>query len=106
MRSGPARRPAPILRPFQGWRRWMIYPICSCSPGRNPFSRGGFSRRQAIRATGIGFVATLAAILTGAGRTALAQPAGGKVPVVDRLSVRIVTDIYTDRYSVPLKTDG
>ena len=48
-------------------------PICGCPPGQNPFSRGGFGRRQALRATGIGFVATLTGILTGAGQVARAQ---------------------------------
>ena len=75
----------------------MIRALCGCLPGQNSFSRG-VGRRQALRATGIGFVATLASILSGAGRTALAQPAAGRVPVVDRLSVRIVTDISTDPY--------
>jgi 7,8-dihydropterin-6-yl-methyl-4-(beta-D-ribofuranosyl)aminobenzene 5'-phosphate synthase len=59
-----------------------------------------------LRATGVGFVATLTALLAGAGRTARAQPASGEIPVVDRLSVRIITDNYTDRYSVPQTTDG
>jgi len=45
-------------------------------------------------------------MLAGAGRTAWAQPVAGTVPVVDRLSVRMVTDNYTDRYSVPQRTDG
>ena len=81
-------------------------PICDCPPGRSPFSRGGFGRRQALRATGIGFVATLTGILTGAGQVARAQVAVGNAPVVDRLSLRIVTDVYTDPYAAPLKADG
>jgi 7,8-dihydropterin-6-yl-methyl-4-(beta-D-ribofuranosyl)aminobenzene 5'-phosphate synthase len=81
-------------------------PTCGCPPGRSPFSRGGFGRRQALRATGIGFVAALAGILTDAGRVAQAQPVAGHVPVVDRLSVRIVTDVYTDPNAAPLKTSG
>ncbi|HYZ64673.1 MAG TPA: MBL fold metallo-hydrolase [Acetobacteraceae bacterium] len=85
----------------------MTDPNCGCLPGRNPFSRGGFGRRQALRATGVGFIATLAGILAGAGQTARAQSAtAGAVPVVDRLSVRIVTDIYTDRYAPPVRVSG
>lgn len=68
----------------------MIGALCGCLPGQNPFSRG-VGRRQAFRATGIGFVTTLSGILSGAGRVTRAQPAAGRVPVVDRLSVRIVT---------------
>ena len=83
----------------------MITALCGCLPGQITFSRSGFGRRQTLRATGIGFVATLASILSGAGRTALAQPAVGRVPVVDRLSVRIVTDISTDPYVASPATD-
>src|SRR3712207_5389382 len=75
-------------------------PICGCPPGRNPFSRGGLGRREALRATGLGFVATLAGILTGAGRVARAQPVTAQVPVVDRLSIRVVTDAYTDPFAL------
>jgi len=84
----------------------MTSPWCVCQPDGNPFTRPGFGRRQALRATGVGFVATLVAMLEGAGRIARAQPATGGVPVVDRLSVRMVTDNYTDRFSIPLKTPG
>ncbi len=59
-----------------------------------------------LRATGAGFVATLTALLTGAGRTAYAQPVAGKAAAVDRLSVRIITDNYTDRYTLPMHTEG
>jgi len=31
---------------------------------------------------------------------------GGSVPVIDGLAVRMVTDNYTDRYSIPLATPG
>jgi 7,8-dihydropterin-6-yl-methyl-4-(beta-D-ribofuranosyl)aminobenzene 5'-phosphate synthase len=59
-----------------------------------------------LRATGTGFVASLAALLGSAGQIARAQPVAGVVPIVDRLSVRMVTDNYTDRFSVPMKTPG
>ncbi len=84
----------------------MPAPPCVCPPASNPFLRGKLGRRQALRATGAGFVTTLAALLAGAGRTARAQPAAGQAPVVDRLQVRIVTDNLTDRYSVPQQTRG
>jgi 7,8-dihydropterin-6-yl-methyl-4-(beta-D-ribofuranosyl)aminobenzene 5'-phosphate synthase len=63
-------------------------------------------RRQVLRATGAGFIATLTSILVGAGRTARATPLQGSAPTVDRLSVRIVTDIYTDQYYPAAKPEG
>lgn len=84
----------------------MNNPSCICLPGESIFNRGGFGRRQALRASGVGFVATLTALLIGAGRMAQAEPAGDGAPVVDGLSVRIVTDNYTDRYSIPQQTPG
>ena len=63
-------------------------------------------RRRLIQATGIDFVASLADLLVGAGHKARAQSVAGGAPVVDRLSVRIVTDNYTDRYSVPQAMPG
>ena len=84
----------------------MSDPSCVCLPGENLFQRGGFGRRKVLRATGTGFVGTLVAMLAGAGRTAKAQPVAGQAPVVDGLSVRIVTDNLTDRYSIPVPTPG
>ena len=79
---------------------------CACQLSVNPFNRIGISRRQTLRATGAGFVATLVGILEGSGRVARAQSAAAGIPVVDQLSVRIVTDNYTDRFSVPQSTPG
>lgn len=79
---------------------------CICMRGENLFSRGRPSRRQALRATGLGFVATLTAILVGAGHTARAEPVAGGAPVVDGLSVRILADNHTDLFNVPLETPG
>lgn len=59
-----------------------------------------------FQATAVGFVATLTAMLVGAGRIAKAEPVLGGAPVVDGLTVRIVTDNYTDRFSLPVKTPG
>jgi 7,8-dihydropterin-6-yl-methyl-4-(beta-D-ribofuranosyl)aminobenzene 5'-phosphate synthase len=79
---------------------------CFCRSGQDIFARNPFGRRQVLRATGAGFVATFASMLTDAGHVATAQPAPARAPVVDRLSVRMVTDNYTDRYSVPLHPQG
>ncbi len=84
----------------------MSKPWCVCPPGENPFNRGKLGRRQTLQATGLGFVATLTAILVGAGRTVRAEPVAGTPPVVDGLSVRILADNHTDRYSVPATTPG
>ena len=81
-------------------------PWCACVPGGNPFTRGRLGRRQALRATGVGFVATLTSILLGAGRTARAEPVAGGPPVVDGVSVRILADNHTDRYSIPFAAPG
>jgi 7,8-dihydropterin-6-yl-methyl-4-(beta-D-ribofuranosyl)aminobenzene 5'-phosphate synthase len=84
----------------------MIGQFCFCQPASNPFARTSIGRRQALQATGVGFVATLIAILEGSGRLALAQSAAAGIPAVDRLAVRLVTDNYTDRFSVPQTTPG
>lgn len=81
-------------------------PWCICLPGETLFNRGKLGRRQALQATGLSFVTTLTAILVGAGRTVQAEPVAGTPPVVDGLSVRILADNHTDRYSVPLATSG
>jgi len=81
-------------------------PWCICGSDSNPFRRGKLGRRQTLQATGIGFVATLTSILLGAGRVAQAEPVAGSPPVVDGLSVRILTDNHTDRYRVPVATPG
>jgi 7,8-dihydropterin-6-yl-methyl-4-(beta-D-ribofuranosyl)aminobenzene 5'-phosphate synthase len=48
----------------------------------------------------------LAGILTGAGRVARAQSVAGQVPVVDRVSIRIVTDVYTDPFAASPRPNG
>ena len=84
----------------------MSKPWCVCARGENPFNRGKLGRRQTLQATGLGFVATLTAILVGIGQTAQAEPVAEKPPVVDGLSVRILADNHTDRFSIPLPTPG
>lgn len=78
---------------------------CDCRPHKF-FNKRGLDRRQVFQATGIGFVAALTTMLAGAGRTARAQSVAGKAPEVDGLSVHIVTDNYTDRYSPPMTAPG
>ena len=84
----------------------MTEPLCFCHPAGSVFTRTRPTRRQALQATGLGFVATLTAILGGAGRTARAQPVAGGPPVVDGVSIRFLADNHTDRYSIPLSTPG
>lgn len=79
---------------------------CECG-GFGRLSLGGrMKRRQVLRAAGVGFIGTLTSLLVGAGRTALATPLTGPAPVVDRLAVRIVTDIYVDQFYPSSKPDG
>ena len=51
-------------------------------------------------------MAALTTLLVGAGHSAEAEPVAARVPKVDRLSVQIIVDNYTDRYSVPAHPDG
>lgn len=66
----------------------MLFGGCGC----DPTSTTWMSRRAALCAGGTGFVTALTAMLVGASRTARAQPLAERVPEVDRLAVRIVTD--------------
>jgi 7,8-dihydropterin-6-yl-methyl-4-(beta-D-ribofuranosyl)aminobenzene 5'-phosphate synthase len=59
-----------------------------------------------VCAGGAGFVSVLVGTLIGSGRTAQAKTLSGTVPKVDRLSVRIVTDIIVRRYATSQKFDG
>ena len=63
----------------------MLFGGCTC--GVAPLSRRGL-----LCAGGAGFVSALTATLIGASRTALAQELTARVPEVDYLAVRIVTD--------------
>jgi 7,8-dihydropterin-6-yl-methyl-4-(beta-D-ribofuranosyl)aminobenzene 5'-phosphate synthase len=65
----------------------MLFGTCNCNPG---FS--SISRRGVLCAGGAGFVSALIDTLVGTSRTAQAQALGARVPEVDRLAVRIVTD--------------
>jgi len=65
----------------------MLFGPCSCDPRAS-----SISRRGVLCAGGAGFVSALIGTLVGASRTAQAQALGSRVPEVDRLAVRIVTD--------------
>jgi 7,8-dihydropterin-6-yl-methyl-4-(beta-D-ribofuranosyl)aminobenzene 5'-phosphate synthase len=64
----------------------MLFGSCNCH------SRLPMSRRRLLCAGGAGFVSALIGTLAGSARTARAQALGSRVPEVDRVAVRIVTD--------------
>jgi 7,8-dihydropterin-6-yl-methyl-4-(beta-D-ribofuranosyl)aminobenzene 5'-phosphate synthase len=64
----------------------MLFGSCNCH------SRLPMSRRRLLCAGGGGFVLALIGTLAGSARTARAQALGSRVPEVDRVAVRIVTD--------------
>ena len=53
---------------------------------------GSWSRRRVLRAGGLGALGVLSGALLGESRVAFAEPLDGPVPVVDKVSVRVVTD--------------
>ncbi|WP_035568291.1 MBL fold metallo-hydrolase [Caballeronia sordidicola] len=53
---------------------------------------GSWSRRRVLRAGGLGALGVLSGALLGESRVAFAEPLNGPVPVVDKVSVRVVTD--------------
>ena len=65
----------------------MLFGTCNCGPGT-----ASLTRRGVLCAGGAGFVSALVGTLIGTARTAQAQPLGDRVPEVDRLAVRMVTD--------------
>jgi 7,8-dihydropterin-6-yl-methyl-4-(beta-D-ribofuranosyl)aminobenzene 5'-phosphate synthase len=67
----------------------MLFGTCNCT-----LSAASISRRGLLYAGGAGFVSTLIGTLVGSSRMAQAQVLGSRVPEVDRLAVRIVTDNY------------
>ncbi|MCX7314058.1 MAG: MBL fold metallo-hydrolase, partial [Alphaproteobacteria bacterium] len=62
----------------------MLFSGCNCMPDMASFG--------ALCSGGAGFVTAMMAALAASSRTAEATPLGRKVPEVDRLAVRIVTD--------------
>jgi 7,8-dihydropterin-6-yl-methyl-4-(beta-D-ribofuranosyl)aminobenzene 5'-phosphate synthase len=67
----------------------MLFGPCNCAS-----SAASISRRGLLCAGGAGFVSALIGTLVGSSRMAEAEALGSRVPEVDRLAVRIVTDNY------------
>jgi 7,8-dihydropterin-6-yl-methyl-4-(beta-D-ribofuranosyl)aminobenzene 5'-phosphate synthase len=65
----------------------VLFGTCNCNPGASSISRRGL-----LYAGGTGFVSALVATLVGTSQTAQTQALGSRVPEVDRLAVRMVTD--------------
>ena len=79
----------------------MLFGTCSCDP------RGfSISRRGLLCTGGAGFVSALIGTLVEASRTVQAQALGSKIPEVDRLAVRIVTDNQVIQFVPSEKRDG
>ncbi|HMK71429.1 MAG TPA: MBL fold metallo-hydrolase [Xanthobacteraceae bacterium] len=83
----------------------MLFGTCNCTTHFSSPS-SSLSRRGLLCAGGAGFVSALVATLVGSGRSAQAQTLSGPIPEVDRLRVRIVTDIIARRYATSQKLDG
>ena len=79
----------------------MLFGSCNCMT--RPSS---FSRRSLLRAGGVSFVSALVSTMIGSGQTAQAKTMSEAVPEVDRLSVRIVTDIMVRRNVPSEKVEG
>jgi 7,8-dihydropterin-6-yl-methyl-4-(beta-D-ribofuranosyl)aminobenzene 5'-phosphate synthase len=79
----------------------MLFGSCNCMT--RPSS---FSRRSLLRAGGASFVSALVSTMIGSGRTTQAKTLSEAVPEVDRLSVRIVTDIMVRRNVPSEKAEG
>lgn len=79
----------------------MLFGSCNCMT--RPSS---LSRRSLLCAGGAGFVSALISTMIGSGRTAQAKMLTGAAPEVDRLSVRIVSDIMVRRNVASQKLDG
>ena len=79
---------------------------CDCRPRANVFDRGSLGRRGVLRATGLGFAASLVATLISEARTARAEKVAGAVPEVDRLRVTMVTDNLVWPFFPPQQLDG
>ncbi len=79
----------------------MLFNSCNCNLGTSSLSRRGL-----LCAGGAGFMSALIGTLVGASRTAQAQALGSRVPEVDRLAVRIVTDNQVIQFVPSEKRDG
>jgi 7,8-dihydropterin-6-yl-methyl-4-(beta-D-ribofuranosyl)aminobenzene 5'-phosphate synthase len=79
----------------------MLFGRCDCSSALTPMSRRGL-----LCAGGAGFVTALIGTMVGSSRTAQAQALGSRVPEVDRLAVRFVTDNQVVQFVPSEKRDG
>ena len=79
----------------------MLLSSCGCN-----FQTSSISRRRLLCTGGASFVSALVSTMIGSGQTARAQTLAGAIPQVDRLSVRIVSDIIVRRYATSQKLDG
>lgn len=79
----------------------MLLNTCNCYLASSPISR-----RRVLCSGGAGFVTALIGTLVGASRTAQAQALGARVPEVDRLAVRMVTDNTVIQFIPSEKRDG
>jgi 7,8-dihydropterin-6-yl-methyl-4-(beta-D-ribofuranosyl)aminobenzene 5'-phosphate synthase len=78
----------------------MLFGSCNCAPS------SALSRRKLLGTGAAGFVAALTGTLVGSGQFAHAQALSGPIPEVDRLNVRIVTDVIVRRFAASQKLDG
>ena len=79
----------------------MLLSSCGCN-----FQTSSISRRRLLCTGGASFVSALVSTMIGSGQMARAQTLTGAIPQVDRLSVRIVSDIIVRRYATSQKLDG
>jgi len=79
----------------------MLFGGCNCRIEASPISRRGL-----LCAGGAGFVSVLIGTLLEASQTAQAQTLGSRVPEVDRLAVRMVTDNEVIQFVPSEKRDG
>jgi 7,8-dihydropterin-6-yl-methyl-4-(beta-D-ribofuranosyl)aminobenzene 5'-phosphate synthase len=79
----------------------MLFNACNCVSGSSLLSTFG-----PFCAGGAGFVSAIVTTMVASSRTAQAQPLGRKVPEVDRLAVRMVTDNVVIQFIPAEKRDG
>jgi 7,8-dihydropterin-6-yl-methyl-4-(beta-D-ribofuranosyl)aminobenzene 5'-phosphate synthase len=76
----------------------MLFGPCACIPEASALG--------SLCAGGAGFVTAMMAAMVAGARTAEAQPLGRRVPEVDRLAVRIITDNIVIQFVPTEKRDG
>jgi 7,8-dihydropterin-6-yl-methyl-4-(beta-D-ribofuranosyl)aminobenzene 5'-phosphate synthase len=76
----------------------MLFGPCACIPEASALG--------SLCAGGAGFVTAMMAAMVAGARTAEAQPLGRRIPEVDRLAVRIITDNIVIQFVPTEKRDG